>query len=181
MSDKKWYIVNAHSGCENKAKASLEERIKASKLGDLFGRVLIPTETVPDNKKGEKATKKPSTRKFYPGYILVEMELNEQTWHLVKGTPKISGFIGGGSPPAMSEKEIQSILDKMTNSVEMVDVVTTLDINDTVRILSGSFANFTGSVNSIDREKSKVSVMVSILGRVVPVDLEFKQVERVDA
>ncbi|MFA5624986.1 MAG: transcription termination/antitermination protein NusG [Bradymonadales bacterium] len=181
MSEMKWYIVNAHSGCENKAKAALEERIRVSKLKDHFGRVLIPTETVVD-KKGDKGTKRTTTRKFYPGYILVEMQMTDETWHLVHGTPKISGFVGGGSrPPAMSDKEVEAILNRVTTPVERVDITTSLEVNDTVKILSGSFANFTASVNSIDREKSKVSVMVEILGRVVPVDLEFKQVERVDA
>ncbi len=173
----KWYIVNTASGCENRAKMSLEERINNSNLKDMFGEVLIPVETTVETKKnGEK---RHSTRKFFPGYMLVRMELNDETWHLVKGTPKISGFVGGTTePPSMSDEDVAKIKGKMDKSVEKPDLSATLEIKDTVRILNGSFVNFTGTVESIDREKSRVCVAVSILGRVVPVELDFSEVER---
>ena len=176
----KWYIVNTASGCENRAKLSLEERIRNSNLKDKFGEVLVPVETTIETKKnGEK---RHSTRKFFPGYMLVQMELTDETWHLVKGTAKISGFVGGGTneSSSMSEDDVARIIGKMKTSVEKPDLSSALEIKDTVRILNGSFVNFTGTVESIDREKSRACVAVSILGRVVPVELEFSEVEKVE-
>ena len=174
----KWYIVNTASGCENRAKLSLEERISNSNLKDMFGEVLVPVETTIETKKnGEK---RHSTRKFFPGYMLVQMELNDETWHLVKGTPKISGFVGGTTePPSMSDEDVARIIGKMNTSIEKRDLSSSLSIKDTVRILNGSFMSFTGTVESIDKEKSRVCVAVSILGRVVPVELDFSEVEKV--
>ncbi len=175
----KWYIVNTYSGFENRAKANLEERIAASPHKDKFGDVLVPVETVVETKKGEKKT---SVRKFFPGYMLVQMELTSETWHIVKATPKVSGFVGGGTnPPAMTEKEVERILGKMKTSVEKADVVQDIVVNDNVKVLEGPLVNFTGTVESVDPEKGRLCVMVSILGRVVPVELEFVQVEKVDA
>lgn len=175
----KWYIVNTHSGSENRAKLSLEERIKSSHHQDKFGEVLVPAETLVENKKG---VKRQTLRKFFPGYMLVQMELTDETWHLVKGTPKVSGFVGGSTEPsAMSEEEVERIVGKMKKSVEKVDLHGSLDVKNMVRVLDGPFINFTGTVESIDREKSRLCVSVSILGRVVPVELDFSQVVKVDA
>ena len=176
----KWYIVNTHSGFENKARQALEERVKASSLSDKFGEILVPVETTVETKKGGE--KRTSTRKFFPEYMLVQMELTDETWHLVKGTPKIAGFVGGSTePPAMSEKEVERILGNMKTTGEKTEVAQNIAVGDDVKVLDGAFANFTGSVEQVDREKGRLCVMVSILGRVVPVDLEFSQVEKVNA
>lgn len=173
----KWYVVNTHSGYENKAKIALQERIEASGLQDLFGDVLIPVETVIENKRGEKRT---STRKFFPGYMLVQMALTDETWHLVKSTPKVTGFVGGGKmPPAMPDHEIQRILGQMQESEEKPDLLQTIEEGDNVRVNEGPFSNFTGVVEQVDRDKARIRVLVSIFGRVVPVELEFGQVEKV--
>ena len=176
----KWYIVNTHSGCENRAKLSLEERIKSSNLKDKFGEVLVPVETTIESRKGGE--KRQTTRKFFPGYMLVQMELTDETWHLVKGTAKVSGFVGGTTePPAMSEAEVKRIIGKMNKSVEKPEAIANLELRDTVRVLDGPFVNFSGTVESLDRDKSRLCVLVSILGRVVPVELDFSQVEKVNA
>jgi len=191
----KWYIVNTLSGGEKRAYDALTQSIKNSPLKDQFGEVLVPTETTvdPHATSGRTKTRK---RKFFPGYMLVQLELNEATYHLVNETSQIVGFVGrpplrGGavqtseemlaSIPAMSDKEVEEIKRKMNINVEKADVCDTLDLKCTVRVLDGPFVNFTGSVESIDKEKRRVSVNVSILGRVVPVDLDFSQVERVNA
>ena len=176
----KWYIVNTHSGCENRAKLSLEKRIQESPLKDKFGEVLVPVETMVETKKnGEK---RQSTRKFFPGYMLVHMELTDETWHIVKSADKVSGFVGGSTePPSMSDAEVERIIGKMKTSVEKPDVSVSLDLKDTVRVLDGPFVNFSGTVESLDRDKKRVCVLVSILGRVVPVELDFSQIEKVNA
>jgi len=175
--DMKWYVVNTHSGYENKAKIALQERIDAAGLEDHFGEILIPVETVIESRRGEKRT---TTRKFFPGYMLVQMKLTDQVWHLIKSTPKVTGFVGGGSnPPAMPEHEIQRILSQMQESEEQPDLVQTLEEGDNVRVNEGPFSNFTGVVEQVDVDKSRVRVLVSIFGRVVPVELEFGQVEKV--
>lgn len=176
----KWYIVNTSSGCENRAKLSLEQRIRTSKLKDKFGEVLVPVETIVETKKGGE--KRQTTHKFFPGYMLVQMELNEETWHLVKGTDKVSGFVGGTTePPSMSDEEVERIIGKMKMSVEKPDASVSLELKDNVRVLEGPFMNYSGTVESIDKEKNRLCVLVSILGRVVPVELGFSQVEKVNA
>lgn len=175
----KWYIVNTHSGSENRAKLSLEERIKSSQYQEMFGEVLVPAETQVESRKG---VKRQTMRKFFPGYMLVQMELTDETWHIVSGTPKVSGFVGGSKEPTpMSEEEVERIVGKMKKSLEKVDLYCSLELKNMVRVLDGPFINFTGTVESIDREKSRLCVLVSILGRVVPVELDFSQVEKVDA
>lgn len=179
----KWYIVNTHSGCENRAKISLEERIKSSNLQDKFDEVLVPVETTVEAKKG--GGKRETSRKFFPGYMLVHMELTDETWHLVKGTAKVSGFIGGSTgklddTPAMSDAEVERIKNKMNKNVEKQEL-SNLELNDMVKVLEGPFANFNGTVESIEKDKQRLRVLVSILGRVVPVELDFSQVEKVNA
>ncbi len=183
MANLKWYIVNTLSGCEKKAHDLLLDRIskaneKDPSIGEMFGEVLIPTETVVDTTKGGKA--RTSSHKFFPGYMLVQMDMNETTWHIVNDTPKISGFVGNRkNPPAMSDAEVDRIKGKMNTNVEKTSHGEDLELKCTVKLLDGPFKTFTGSVEAIDREKESVSVNVSILGRVVPVELKFSQVERV--
>lgn len=172
----KWYGVHTYSGYENKVKLNLEERIRALGAEDLFGEILIPSETVVELKKGERRT---STRKFFPGYILVRMELNNESWHIVKDTPKVTGFVGGGiSPPAISDEEVDKITTRMEEGVERPKPKVEFEVGETVRVIDGPFLNFTGVVEDVKPDKGKLKVMVSIFGRTTPVELEFIQVEK---
>lgn len=171
----KWYVVNTHSGFEKKAKEALLARAAAMGMGDKFGKILVPEETV---KTGQKKT----TRKFFPGYILVQMELTDHTWHVVKDTPKVSGFVGNGQKPVpMRPDEVQAILDSMDKSEAKPHERQTVAEGDQVRVTDGPFSNFNGVVEQVDsdKERQRIRVLVSIFGRVVPVELELKQVERV--
>jgi len=172
----KWYGVHTYSGYENKVKANLEERVRALGVEEFFGEVLIPSETVVELKKGERKT---SSRKFFPGYILVQMELNDETWHVVKDTPKVTGFVGGAkNPPAIPEHEVAKITARMEEGIERPKPKVEFEIGETVRVVDGPFLNFTGVVEDVKPEKGKLKVMVSIFGRVTPVELEFIQVEK---
>lgn len=172
----KWYGVHTYSGYENKVKANLEERIRTMGLEEHFGEVLIPSETVVELKKGERKT---SSRKFFPGYILVQMELNDETWHVVKDTPKVTGFVGGGkTPPSIPEEEVQKITTRMEEGIERPKPKVEFEVGETVRVIDGPFLNFTGVVEDVKPDKGKLKVMVSIFGRVTPVELEFIQVEK---
>ncbi len=172
----KWYGVHTYSGYENKVKLNLEERIKALGFEEEFGEVLIPSETVVELRNGERRT---STRKFFPGYILVQMDLNDETWHVVSGTAKVTGFVGGGkNPPAISEEEIAKIVGRIEEGVEHPKPKVEFEIGETVRVVDGPFVNFTGIVDDVNLDKAKLKVMVSIFGRVTPVELEFIQVEK---
>jgi len=172
----KWYGVHTYSGYENKVKASLEERIRSLSVEEFFGEVLIPSETVVELKKGERKT---SSRKFFPGYILVQMELNDETWHVVKDTPKVTGFVGGAkTPPAIPDSEVNKITARMEEGIERPKPKVEFEIGETVRVVDGPFLNFTGVVEDVKPEKGKLKVMVSIFGRVTPVELEFIQVEK---
>jgi len=182
MAEKKWYVVNTHSGYENKAKNAMEKRIAQLGMEEKFGEVLVPVETVLENKKLKSGEQKTSTKKFFPGYILVEMILDDYSWHLVTGTPKVSGFVGGGKrPPAMPQKEIDRIKSQMEQSKETPDLVQALSQGDNVQVTDGPFSNFNGVVEEVDQDRKRIRVLVSIFGRVVPVELEFSQVERVTA
>jgi transcription termination/antitermination protein NusG len=172
----KWYGVHTYSGYENKVKLNLEERIRALGAEDLIVEILIPSETVIELKKGERRT---STRKFFPGYILVRMELNNETWHIVKDTPKVTGFVGGTtSPPAISDEEVAKITTRMEEGVEKPKPKVEFEVGETVRVVDGPFLNFTGVVEDVKPDKGKLKVMVSIFGRTTPVELEFIQVEK---
>jgi transcriptional antiterminator NusG len=176
MSEKKWYGVHVYSGYENKVKLSLEERIRSLGAEELFGEVLIPSETVVELKNGERKT---STRKFFPGYILVHVELNSETWHIVKDTPKVTGFVGGGTtPPPIPDDEVAKIAKRMEEGVERPKPKVEFEVGETVRVIDGPFLNFTGIVEDVKPDKAKLKVMVSIFGRVTPVELEFIQVEK---
>lgn len=172
----KWYGVHTYSGYENKVKLSLEERIRYAGVEDLFEEILIPAETVVEMRKGERKT---STRKFFPGYILVKMVLNDETWHVVTGTAKITGFVGGGvNPPAIPDEEVAKITNRMVEGVEKPKPKVEFDTGETVRVVDGPFLNFTGIVEDVRPERGTLKVMVSIFGRVTPVELEFIQVEK---
>lgn len=172
----KWYVVNTYSGYENRAKKSLEERIKQNKLHEQFGEILIPTETVEEMRGGTRRTTK---RKFFPGYMLVQMELRDDTWHLVKNTPKISGFVGGSNRPLpISKAEVSRLTQQMTEGVVKAAPAIDYEVGEQVRIIDGSFASFSGSVEEVKPEKSKLRVLVSIFGRATPVELDYVQVEK---
>ena len=173
---KQWYGVHTYSGYENKVKLNLEERIRALDSEELFGEILIPSETVVELKKGERKT---STRKFFPGYILIEMELNNETWHIVKDTPKVTGFVGGGqNPPPIPAEEVALITSRMEEGEDRPKPKIEFEVGETVRVVDGPFLNFTGIVEDVNPDKGKLKVMVSIFGRVTPVELEFIQVEK---
>lgn len=172
----KWYGVHTYSGFENRVKLTLEERIRSLGAEDLFGQILIPSETVVELKKGERRT---SQRKFFPGYILVQMELNNETWHIVKDTPKVTGFVGGTTnPPSIPDDEVLKITSRMEEGVERPKPKVEFEVGETVRVIDGPFLNFNGVVEDVKPEKGKLKVMVSIFGRVTPVELEFIQVEK---
>lgn len=172
----RWYGVHTYSGYENKVKLNLEERIRALGAEEYFGKVLIPSETVVELKKGERRT---STRKFFPGYVLVQMELNNDTWHIVKETPKVTGFVGGGTAPTpIPDEEVSKITTRMEEGVERPKPKVEFEVGETVRVIDGPFLNFTGVVEDVKPDKGKLKVMVSIFGRTTPVELEFIQVEK---
>lgn len=173
---KKWYVVHTYSGFENKVKTSLFERIKQEKLEDLFGDVLIPMEQVVEMVKGEKRTSK---RKFFPGYILVQMEMNERSWHLVKNTSKVTGFVGGTTnPPAITDAEVARLTTQISEGTLKPKPKVQFSEGDQVRIVDGNFTNFNGTVHEVNQEKGRVKVLVSIFGRPTPVELDFMQVEK---
>lgn len=171
----KWYGVHTYSGYENKVKLNLEERIRSNGVEEYFGEVLIPSETVVEMRKGERKT---STRKFFPGYILVQMELNDETWHVVTGTAKVTGFVGGQSPSAIPDEEVMKITSRMEEGAEKPKPKVEFEVGETVRVVDGPFLNFTGVVEDVRPERATLKVMVSIFGRVTPVELEFIQVEK---
>ena len=173
----KWYVVHAYSNFENKVKASLEERIKLHGLEDKFGKIMIPTEEVVEMKEGQKRR---SERKFFPGYVLVQMELDEDTWHLVKEVPKVLGFIGGSSdrPAPISDKEAAAILNRVEEGTDKPRPKVLFEPGEVVRVVDGPFNDFSGVVESVNYDKSKLQVAVQILGRSTPVELDFSQVEK---
>jgi len=172
----KWYVVHTYSGFENRAKQNLEERVKNLGKGDYFSNRLVNTETVVELVKG---TKKTSQRKIFPGYILVQMELNEETWHIVKDTPKITGFAGDSTKPIpISEKEVEEIMSSMKEGVAKAKSKVSFNVGDSVRVIDGPFVNFIGTIEEVKPEKRKLKVLVSIFGRSTPVELDFIQVEK---
>jgi transcriptional antiterminator NusG len=172
-----WYVINAHSGFEHKAKLALEERIKSLKFQDFFGEVVIPEENVVELVKGQKRTSK---RRFFPGYMLVQMKLNDETWHVVNGTPKISGFVGDKKKPLpVHEDEVKRMTNRIAEGVSKPRPKFSFVEGENVRVVSGPFANFNGVVEEVNFDKAKIKVMVSIFGRSTPVELDFIQVEKV--
>jgi transcriptional antiterminator NusG len=176
MSEKKWYIVHVQTSCEQKAKSSIESRIKQFGLEDGFGEILIPSENVVELVKGQKQT---TSRKFFPGYIFVQMDLSEKTWHLVKGSTKVTGFVGGTTnPPPVPEDEVRRITKQMVDGAEKPKPKVSFEEGENVRVVDGPFSNFNGTVEEVSPEKGKVKVLVSIFGRPTPVELDFIQVEK---
>jgi len=174
---KNWYIIHTYSGFENKVAESLRTRSEAFGFAHRIGQVLIPTEEVVELRNGKKVTSK---RLVYPGYVLVEMEMDDALWHEVKNTPRVTGFVGGGnSPVPLSPEEVNSILFRQASSAERPRPKMTFEKNDSVRIVDGPFANFSGKVDEVNVERGTLRVMVTIFGRATPVELEFLQVEKV--
>ena len=171
----KWFVVHTYSGHENKARLSLQERIKQMGKEAQFGQILIPTESVLELVKGQRRT---TTRKFYPGYMFVQMELTEESFHLVKNTPKITGFLGGQNPTPVKETEIAQITNQMSEGAVKPKPKISFDEGENVRVIDGPFANFAGIVEEVKAEKQKIRVLVSIFGRATPVELDFAQVEK---
>ncbi|HLQ26497.1 MAG TPA: transcription termination/antitermination protein NusG [Acidiferrobacterales bacterium] len=173
----RWYVVHTFSGFEKQVQRSLKEHITRYGMQDKFGEILVPMEEVVEMKSGQKKT---SERKFFPGYVLVKMEMNDDTWHLVKNVPKVSGFIGGSGtkPTPISEKEAQAILQQVLEGVEKPRPKFSFSAGEQVRVTDGPFLDFNGTVEDVNYEKSKLRVSVSIFGRLTPVELDFSQVEK---
>ncbi len=174
---KRWYVLQAYSGFEHQVKRSLEDRIRHSGLDDRFGDILVPTEEVVEMRSGQKRR---SERKFFPGYVLVQMDLDDDTWHLVKSVPKIMGFIGGSSdrPSPISDKEADQILNRVQEGAEKPRPKVLFEPGEMVRVTDGPFTDFNGVVEEVNYEKSRLRVAVLIFGRSTPVELEFGQVEK---
>jgi len=172
-----WYVVHTYSGYEQKAKQALEERIKQHSVEQLFEEILVPQENVVEVKKGVKRTSK---RQFFPGYVLVRMELNDATWHIVKGTPKVTGFVGGSmNPPSVPDEEVARITSRIEEGTLQPTPKVEFEKGENVRVTSGPFATFAGIVDDVNEGKGKLRVMVSIFGRSTPIELDFVQVEKV--
>jgi len=173
---KQWYVVHTYSGYEQKAKAALEERVRALGREDEFGDVLVPAEQVVELVKGRKKT---SSRMFFPGYILVEMNLNDETWHIVKSTPKVTGFVGGSTKPApIPEHEVREVTNQMADGAARPKPKILFDVGESVKVIDGPFSDFNGTVEEVKGDKGKVRVLISIFGRATPVELDFIQVEK---
>lgn len=173
----RWYVVHAYSGYEKKVAVALRERIELHQMEDQIAEVLVPTEEVVEMRGGQK---RKSERKFFPGYVLVKMELNDDTWHLVKDTPRVMGFIGGKAdkPAPITEKEAELILQRVDDSIEKPKPKTMFEPGELIRVTDGPFNDFNGTVEEVNYEKSRLRVSVLIFGRATPVELEFGQVEK---
>ena len=175
-SEHRWYVIHTYSGFENKVRESLLERMTALGWEEKISEVLVPSEEIVELKKGKKRV---SERKIFPGYILVKMELNDETWHVVRETPKITGFVGGRTHPTpLSDEEVQEIVDQTSSDTGKPKPKVVYEQGDTVRVIDGPFANFSATVEEVKPDKQKVRVLVSIFGRATPVELDFAQVEK---
>jgi len=177
MSGKRWYVVHAYSGFEKTVQRTLLDRIQRTGMQDKFGQVLVPVEEVVEMKAGQKAI---SERKFFPGYVLVEMEMTDDTWHLIKSTPKVTGFVGGTAtkPTPISQREVDNILHQIQEGVEKPKPKVLFENGEMVRVKEGPFTDFNGTVEAVNYDKNKLRVAVSIFGRSTPVELDFSQVEK---
>lgn len=174
---KKWYVIHTYSGYEQKVKLSLEEQFERQGDKDKLGEIIIPTEEVVEVRKGKK---KISSRKFFPGYVLISVDMDQDLWYMIKNTAKVTGFLGGGSQPiALSESEIKAIMDQIKGESARPKPKFSFEKGESVRVIEGPFINFNGVVEEVNLDKGKVRVMVSIFGRATPVELEFPQIERV--
>ncbi|NMG47506.1 transcription termination/antitermination protein NusG [Azoarcus communis] len=174
---KRWYVVHAYSGFEKSVQRALIDRVNRAGMQDAFGQILVPVEEVIEMKGGQKSI---TERKFFPGYVLVEMEMNDESWHLVKSTPKVTGFVGGTAtkPSPISEKEVEKIMQQMQEGVDKPRPKVLFETGEVVRVKEGPFTDFHGSVEDVNYEKSKLRVSVTIFGRATPVELDFAQVEK---
>ncbi|WP_137940208.1 transcription termination/antitermination protein NusG [Chitinivorax sp. B] len=174
---KRWYVVHAYSGFEKSVQRALRERIDRSGMADMFGQILVPVEEVMEVRSGRKSV---AERKFFPGYVLVEMEMTDETWHLVKSTPKVTGFVGGSGmkPTPITQKEVDALMQQMQEGVEKPKPKIQFEIGQSVRVTEGPFTDFNGTVEHVDYDKNKLRVSVAIFGRPTPVELEFSQVEK---
>jgi transcriptional antiterminator NusG len=177
-SNKRWYVVHAYSGMEKAVERNLRERIDRSGMQAKFGRILVPMEEVVELKNGKKAV---TERRFFPGYVLVEMEMDDDTWHLVKHTSKVTGFVGGAKnrPAPISEAEVMKIVNQMQEGIEKPRPKVEWSVGELVRVKEGPFTDFNGAIEDVNYDKSKVRVSVTIFGRATPVELDFGQVEKV--
>jgi transcriptional antiterminator NusG len=176
MADMKWYVMQVYSGFERKVAESIMEQAKQSHLSDKIEEVLVPTEEVVEMRRGSKVK---AERKFFPGYVLVKMEMTDETWHLVKDTPKVTGFLGGrGRPAPITEDEAKRIMSQVKEGIERPKPSVTFEIGEQVRVCDGPFNSFNGMVEDVDEEKARLKVSVSIFGRATPVELEYSQVEK---
>jgi transcriptional antiterminator NusG len=173
----RWYVIHVYSGFEKKVASAIREQAEQKGLADRFDEILVPTEEVVEVKRGAKVS---SERKIFPGYVLIKMDLDDETWHLVKNTAKVTGFLGGrGKPLPISDAEAARIIHQMQEGVERPKPSVTFEIGEQVRVSDGPFTSFNGVVEDVDEEKSRVKVAVSIFGRATPVELEYSQVEKV--
>ena len=174
---KRWYVVHAYSGFEKSVQRALIDRVNRSGMQDSFGQILVPVEEVIEMRNGQKTV---TERKFFPGYVLVEMEMNDESWHLVKSTPKVTGFVGGtaNKPAPISDKEVEKIMQQMQDGVEKPRPKVLFEPGEVVRVKEGPFTDFHGSVEHVNYEKNRLRVSVTIFGRATPVELEFGQVEK---
>jgi transcriptional antiterminator NusG len=171
-----WYVIHTYSGYEDKVKASIEEQFKAKGLSSAVGELRIPTEDVVEVKAGKKRVSK---RKFFPGYLLIQMEMNDETWYLIKSTPKVTGFLGGNTPTPLTEAEVEEILQTEKGEPTKPKPKVLFEAGENVRVIEGPFTNFTGVIDEVNLERGKLRVMVSIFGRATPVELDFLQVEKI--
>lgn len=170
-----WYVVHTHTGYENQVKEALSQKFSEVNKEEYLGSIMIPSEEVVELKKGRK---KISTRKFFPGYIIVQLALNDETWHLVNSLPKVTGFVGGSSPAPLSSSEVSKILQQVEEGAERPTPKVVFSVGESVRVVDGPFTNFNGMVKEVNEEKGKLKVLVTIFGRATSVELEFLQVEK---
>jgi len=173
---KEWYVVHTYSGFENKVRLNIMEQFRTAGVEEQLGEIVVPTEQVVEVKGGKRRT---SNRKFFPGYILIEMDCNEESWYLVKNTPKVTGFLGGTNPSALSDEEVQNVVKQMKGEAKKPARKVDFEKGENIRVVDGPFVNFTGVINEVHPDRGKVKVMLGILGRPTPVELEMLQVEKV--
>ena len=174
----RWYVIHAYSGFEKSVQRTLQDRIRRSDMADLFGQVLVPVEEVVEMRGGQKSI---SERKFFPGYVLIEMEMTDQTWHLVKNTPKVTGFVGGigMKPTPISQKEVDALLQQVQEGIEKPRPKVLFEVGESIRVTEGPFADFHGAVEEVNYVKNNLRVSLLIFGRATPVELDFNQIEKI--
>ena len=176
MEQQRWYIIHCYSGFERKVAQSIQEQAEDQSIADMFGNVLVPSEEVIETRGGKKVSLE---RRFFPGYVLIKMEMTDRTWHLVRNTPKVTGFLGAGNKPMpVPDHEAERVMNQVQEGVERPRPAITFEIGETIRVADGPFSSFNGTVQEIDDERARLKVAVSIFGRPTPVELEYSQVEK---